>query len=200
MACELRSDLALSIPLRIVFYTADDLLKMEDISLVSKIWWWIRARLIEVLTGWKYCHVQAFYDEMTHYTPYHGTTFAMYASSDDRPWSVQYLLYDIWFHDFPYTPTEISFWKNLRWWWNNYRGRRPRNCMAEVEYIMRMMLTKETDYACKLRCKFKSIEQIEKSILRGEWGRFLQRLPCDPDPRVCSMAPKEGGLFGVEQI
>jgi hypothetical protein len=190
MACELRNDLALSIPLRIVFYTADDLLKMKDIPLMSKIWWWIRARLIEVLTGWKYCHVQAFYGNMTHFTPYSGVSFAVYCDSNYRPWSVQYLLYDVWFPEFPHTPKEISFWKNLRWWWNNYRGRRPMNCIAEVEMIMRMILTKESYYACKLRCKFKSTEQIENSILRNEWGRFQKRLPSDVDPGIREVAPE----------
>jgi hypothetical protein len=198
MACELRNDLALSIPLRIVLYTSDDLLNIENFPRLKLLWWWFLARLLEILTQCKYCHAQAFYGNITHGTPYHGISCVKVMNPDYRPWSVQYLLYDVYFHDFPYIPTEISFWKNLRWWWNNYRGRRPRNCIAEVESIMRMMLTKESYYACKLRCKFKSIEQIEESILRGEWGRFLQRLPGDPDPRVCSMAPKEGGFFGVE--
>lgn len=191
MACDLRNDLALSIPLTIVFYKSDDLMLMKDIGLFAKVWWWIRARLIEILTGWKYSHVQAFYCNTTHHTPYYGMSFAVYSSSDDRPWSVQYLLYDVWYKDFPHMPKNISLWKNIKWVWNNYRGRRPTNCIAEVEMIMRMMLTKETNYVCKLRCKFKSIEQIEESILRGEWGRYEKRLPGDVDPGIRAVAAEE---------
>ena len=192
--CDLSKDRALSIPLSIVFYKADDFLRIDNLNVFRCWWWWLIGRLTEIITRCEYCHVQAYYETLTHCTPHHGKSVSVYCVSPEwRPYTVQYMLYDVKYRSFCFHTRHVSAWKNLKWWLcTNFKGYRPNNCISDVEYCMRMQLTLEPNNVCKRKRKFKTIAEIEESILRGDWGRYGKRLSDHIEPRFYQLDSQQG--------
>jgi hypothetical protein len=57
---------------------------------------------------------------------------------------------------------------------------------------MRMQLTLESNNVCKRKRKFKTIAEIEDSILRGDWGRYEKRLPDYVESGLSGLASHQG--------
>lgn len=160
---------ALLIPLVIVFYSSEDVLKDSSLGILRKVFKYFVYRIIEIILQSPYAHVQCYSGGYTNHVPRNGSTRVYQKEWFTTPFSIAYIIHPtLLFSTLIHIDRPVSLWKNIKW--ALVGGRMPINCISDAEMILRFHCTKDSEHACKVRRYCRSIGSVEEAIRNYSFG------------------------------